>query len=642
MKGFPRLVWGGALSASIFVGVGDNIARADPPGIINHQGRIAVDGVNFDSASAGHRGRFRFALVDADGSAVYWTSSEVSLDVVGGIFSVGLGDTTLDGIDTEIPLAAFQNHDEVFLRLWFSHLPPPQPLELLSPDQPIRTTGYAMVARYALAGNEGPQGEPGPPGPPGAKGDPGPQGIQGIPGPQGEQGVPGIQGEQGEPGPEGPPGSADAWSRTGNAETTPGTNFIGTTDNQALEIRVNGARAWRVAPAMFINDSAPNIIGGASVNVVGPSVSGATVAGGGRDNGGANEAMAHFATVSGGVRNSALGFDSTIGGGQNNEATLSHATVSGGLFNRANGESSTIGGGLNNRASGKASTIAGGDNNIASGEHSTAVGGKNNWAEGNFSYAGGNQAKAAHAGSFVWADSTGGQFSSSAPDQFSVRALGGLRFLTGGNWNVNITDGDFRIGNDTHRLKIGVALAGGGAGDVWIRPHGGTGRIFFKTIGGTVFYTDEDQTSGVRLDAGGGSWANLSDCRVKENFQAIDPEQVLEKVANLPLTRWSYRTQDPSIHHLGPMAQDFHVAFGLGGDDTHINTVDADGVALAAIQGVNRKLDRSKAALEKIVAARDAEIIELRTTVSDLRERLNRLELALSRTLPEHTDGPGK
>jgi len=71
----------------------------------------------------------------------------------------------------------------------------------------------------------------------------------------------------------------------------------------------------------------------------------------------------------------------------------------------------------------------------------------------------------------------------------------------------------------------------------------------------------------------------------------------------LPISQWSFKG-DPQITHLGPMAQDFHAAFGLGTDDRHIATVDADGVALAAIQGLNQKLEREnaklKARLEKL------------------------------------------
>ena len=69
---------------------------------------------------------------------------------------------------------------------------------------------------------------------------------------------------------------------------------------------------------------------------------------------------------------------------------------------------------------------------------------------------------------------------------------------------------------------------------------------------------------------------------------------MLEKVVALPLSSWNYKA-DTSTRHIGPMAQDFYAAFGVGPDDKHIATVDADGVALAAIQGLNQKLEETRA-----------------------------------------------
>jgi hypothetical protein len=102
-----------------------------------------------------------------------------------------------------------------------------------------------------------------------------------------------------------------------------------------------------------------------------------------------------------------------------------------------------------------------------------------------------------------------------------------------------------------------------------------------------------------------------SDRNAKENFTDIKPRDVLEKVAALPITSWNYK-QDTSSRHLGPMAQDFYAAFGVGPDDKHITTVDADGVALAAIQGLNQKVEEKDAKID------------------DLEKRLKRLEQLLN------------
>ena len=117
--------------------------------------------------------------------------------------------------------------------------------------------------------------------------------------------------------------------------------------------------------------------------------------------------------------------------------------------------------------------------------------------------------------------------------------------------------------------------------------------------------------------AGGNVYANgvqlTSDRNAKENFGGINPAQVLAKVVSLPVTEWNYKTGSKDAKHIGPMAQDFHAAFGLdGNDDKHISVVDEGGVALAAIQGLNQKLETE--AKEK-----DAEI-------QDLKQRLEKLE----------------
>ena len=83
----------------------------------------------------------------------------------------------------------------------------------------------------------------------------------------------------------------------------------------------------------------------------------------------------------------------------------------------------------------------------------------------------------------------------------------------------------------------------------------------------------------------GGVWTNGSSRSFKHEFEQVDTRDVLEKVVQLPLTRWQYRGEDPS-EHIGPMAEDFFATFGLGGNEQYIGTVDADGVALAAIKGL--------------------------------------------------------
>jgi len=116
-----------------------------------------------------------------------------------------------------------------------------------------------------------------------------------------------------------------------------------------------------------------------------------------------------------------------------------------------------------------------------------------------------------------------------------------------------------------------------------------------------------NSTAGVELAAGGGSWSSLSDRHAKANVRKVDGREILERLRNLPIATWNYNAQDESIRHIGPMAQDFHAAFGVGEKKTMITTVDADGVAFAAIQGLydivkekEREIDALKARLAAV------------------------------------------
>jgi hypothetical protein len=95
------------------------------------------------------------------------------------------------------------------------------------------------------------------------------------------------------------------------------------------------------------------------------------------------------------------------------------------------------------------------------------------------------------------------------------------------------------------------------------------------------------------IDTSGNAYANsfinTSDRNAKESFVPVDAGVVLDKVAALPITRWNFK-DDIGTAHVGPMAEDFYSAFGVGADDKHIATMDESRVALAAIQGLNQKL----------------------------------------------------
>jgi gamma-glutamyltranspeptidase len=117
--------------------------------------------------------------------------------------------------------------------------------------------------------------------------------------------------------------------------------------------------------------------------------------------------------------------------------------------------------------------------------------------------------------------------------------------------------------------------------------------------------------------------AVTSDRNAKRNFTAIDPKAVLAKVASMPVTTWNYKDDSAGTKHIGPVAQDFHAAFGLNGaDDTHISIVDEGGVALAAVQGLNQELGEQSMQLQR----KDREIQNLQRENQDLARKLEELK----------------
>jgi hypothetical protein len=92
----------------------------------------------------------------------------------------------------------------------------------------------------------------------------------------------------------------------------------------------------------------------------------------------------------------------------------------------------------------------------------------------------------------------------------------------------------------------------------------------------------------------------VSDRNQKKDIVPIDPSAILDKVSRLPISTWSYRHEAASVRHLGPMAQDFRAAFGLGDDDRTYFAVDAHGVALAAIQALDGVVSRQQKQIEAL------------------------------------------
>ena len=296
----------------------------------------------------------------------------------------------------------------------------------------------------------------------------------------------------------------------------------------------------------------------------------ASVISGGRGNRAGIWGNSPYCTIAGGQNNIVTGERGVVSGGYSNNATNIESTVGGGRSNDASGESSTVGGGDDNTASGYQSTIGGGNDNIADGTHCTVGGGSDNTASGacsvvpggcnnsalaDYSFASGSGAIAQHEGSFVWADASGVELKSTVPNQFLIRATGG-----------------------------------------------------------TKIYSNSNLTAGVTISEGSSAWSVNSDSTLKENISVIDGDDILEKLSQLEITRWNYKSQDASVEHIGPMAQDFHRLFGVGDNNTTITTIDPDGISLAAI----------KALIEKSESL-EVSNIELKEEMSQLRSLVEQL-----------------
>jgi hypothetical protein len=256
------------------------------------------------------------------------------------------------------------------------------------------------------------------------------------------------------------------------------------------------------------------------------------------------------------VPNRVAGHYGTVGGGGANTAGDLAAGASARPF-------ATVGGGLLNTASGLVSTVSGGSGNVAAGGYSMVPGGADNEATGSFSAAFGHRAKANGDGAFVWADSSAFDFATNVANNFRVRATGGVRFVVG-------IDG-------TGATTWSCGLVNGDPG-----------------------------------------WVCSSDREQKQDLERLDGEAVLAKLAAMPVYAWSPKGANWHVRHYGPTAQDFHAAFGLGNTDLGIGQQDADGVALAAIQGLNAKLESKIAEQARAIAEQAHEIAELRRVVAML------------------------
>ena len=133
-----------------------------------------------------------------------------------------------------------------------------------------------------------------------------------------------------------------------------------------------------------------------------------------------------------------------------------------------------------------------------------------------------------------------------------------------------------------------------------------------------------DLTTGVYMLNGGTSWISVSDRNMKENFEDINGEDLLDKIEDLSITKWNYKGNADDVKFIGPMAQDFHKSFGLGGSDSlGISTLAFNGVNIAAVQALIARTNKIEN-LESTISKQGVEIKALREEIVAIKKLLKK------------------
>jgi trimeric autotransporter adhesin len=275
----------------------------------------------------------------------------------------------------------------------------------------------------------------------------------------------------------------------------------------------------------------------------------------------------------------------------------------------------------------------------------------NSWDEVNqgfYSWAGGNLTKATQFASFAFGDqaeatnqlavafgssvSVSGVagFSAGASNKFSGFACVAIGFTTTATGQGSVALGFRTTADADYSVAIGHrASVNGKSGSFVIADQSTTDSLEAQAnnsfsaryAGGYRLFTNATETTGMFMNAGGSSWNVVSDRNRKEDFSELDGETVLLRLRSVPVTKWRYKGEaDRTVRHIGPMAQDWHAAFGLSSDNESINQGDFDGVNLAAVKALDGRTERMQQLL-----------IEKDRRIDDLEARLRRLEELLKK-----------
>ena len=302
------------------------------------------------------------------------------------------------------------------------------------------------------------------------------------------------------------------------------------------------------------------------------------------------------------------------------------------------------------------------------------VGSPTNWDDANmndFTFAGGDQVVAS------------GQLSFAYGNQVTVSSTVGVGFGSAVtvSGTAGFSSGAQNVCSGFACTAIGYTVRAGGQGSVAIGYRTTANNDYSVAIGyrasnnthtGTMAMGDESTTDSVRNQAdnefrirynggirlrvstaangntpgaGGNvgcdltvlvpSWTCASSRTLKENFLPVDGEDVLARVRGIPVTTWNMigdadHPNAASVRHLGPVAEDFYHAFGLGLGETTIGLGDIDGVNLAAVKALEARTTRLQQQLDQ----RNAEVLQLRGELSELRAQVQAIAAAQGQPTP--------
>lgn len=349
-----------------------------------------------------------------------------------------------------------------------------------------------------------------------------------------------------------------------------------------------------------------------------------------------------------------------------NTSSFRVGTVSGTQWNAANVGAYSVAMGRNVQANG-INALAFGFDNVASGRNSVAIGdssialvlnsvslGHNNLSYGQNAIALGtgnqnigyytatlgkeNYARGEHSYAFGYQDTSWAEFSIAMGFHTKTTGYGAITLGTRATatnpyavaigYNVDATaDQSVAIGSYvTTDNKNGSMVFGDASSTTYTKPIV-INQMVMRFDNGYRLYTNSSATIGVSMGPGATAWSSISDVNMKENFDDVNGEEILSKIKSLPITKWNYKQNDPSVKYIGPMAQDFYKTFRLGGSDSlSINTLAMDGVTLAGVKALIertdylQKRDQEWETMRMKMIKQEDEIASLRRELDDLRK----------------------